>query len=60
MLIKLEQCKPEVKEMEQGIAALRISVNADALAEEVSALEERPMRVIFGLIPKPHSICCAL
>ncbi|MBQ4647632.1 MAG: peptide chain release factor 2 [Clostridia bacterium] len=41
MLIKLEQCKPEVKEMEQGIAALRISVNADALAEEVSALEEQ-------------------
>lgn len=39
MLIKLEQCKPEVKELEQGIAQLRLSIGADALIDEVNSLE---------------------
>jgi len=41
MLIRLEQCKPDIKELELGIAQLRQSVGADALAEEVKGLEEQ-------------------
>ncbi len=51
MLIRLEQCKPEIKELEQGIEALRVSVGADALAKEVEALEEQTNSVDFWSDP---------
>ncbi len=41
MLIRLEQCRPEVKELESGIEQLKQSVNPDALSAEVNALEEQ-------------------
>ncbi len=41
MLIRLEQCRPEVKELENGIEQLRQSLNPDALSADVKALEEQ-------------------
>ena len=52
MLIRLEQCRPEVKELEQGIQQLRVSVGADALMEEVKALEEQTNGVDFWANPE--------
>lgn len=52
MLIKLEQCKPEVKELENGIAELRLSIGADALTEEVRGLEEQTNSADFWSDPE--------
>lgn len=52
MLIRLEQCRPDVKELEQGIAQLRASVGADALQAEVSALEEQTNSTGFWADPE--------
>ncbi len=52
MLIKLEQCKPEVKELEQGISELRISIGADALSAEVRELEEKTNSLDFWSDPE--------
>ncbi len=47
MLIRLEQCRQEVKDLEQGIAQLRVSVGADDLQEEVASLESKTNEVGF-------------
>lgn len=52
MLIRLEQCRPDVKELEQGIAQLRASVGADALQAEVSALEGQTNSTGFWADPE--------
>lgn len=52
MLIKLEQCRPEIKELEEGIAQLRLSVGADALTAEVNALEEQTNAADFWADPE--------
>ncbi len=51
MLIKLEQCRPEIKEIEQGIAELRVSIGADALIAEVKELEEQTNAADFWADP---------
>ncbi|MBR6797012.1 MAG: hypothetical protein IKM53_06660, partial [Clostridia bacterium] len=51
MLIKLEQCRPDIKELEEGIAQLRQSVGADALIQEVKALEEQTNAADFWSTP---------
>lgn len=51
MLIKLEQCRPDVKELESGIAQLRVSVGADALKEEVDGLEAKTNSADFWSNP---------
>ncbi len=47
MLIRLEQCRPDIKELESGIEQLRQSVNPDALSAEVAELEAQVNAVDF-------------